>query len=72
MAIEVVGVAPLLQAHDMPTSVRFYRDLLGFEVVSTSPPLAEDYFHWRLLRLGAAETSGWPRRMPAGTRTSAC
>ncbi len=55
MAIEVVGVAPLLQVHDMPTSVRFYRDLLGFEVVSTSPQLAEDYFHWCLLRLGSAE-----------------
>jgi catechol 2,3-dioxygenase-like lactoylglutathione lyase family enzyme len=39
----------------MPTSVRFYRDLLGFELVNTSPPLGKDRFHWALLRLGGAE-----------------
>ena len=55
MAIEVRGVTPLLQVYDMPTSVRFYRDLLGFEVVTTSPPLGEDRFHWALLRFGGAE-----------------
>jgi glyoxylase I family protein len=55
MAIEVRGVAPLLEVYDMPRSVRFYRDVLGFEVVSTSPKLGEDRFHWALLRLGEAE-----------------
>jgi glyoxylase I family protein len=56
MAIEVRGVAPLLEVYDMPRSVRFYRDVLGFEVVSTSPKLGgEDRFHWALLRLGDAE-----------------
>ena len=55
MAINTSGVAPLLQVYDMPTSVRFYRDVLGFEVVSTSPVLGEDRFHWALLRLGDAE-----------------
>jgi len=55
MAIEVQGLAPLLQVYDMPRSVRFYRDRLGFEVVSTSPVLGEDRFHWALLRLGDAE-----------------
>jgi catechol 2,3-dioxygenase-like lactoylglutathione lyase family enzyme len=44
-----------LQVYDMPTSVRFYRDQLGFEIVSHSPVLCEDYFHWVLLRLGGAE-----------------
>jgi catechol 2,3-dioxygenase-like lactoylglutathione lyase family enzyme len=39
----------------MPTSVRFYRDVLGFEVVTTSPVLGQDRFHWALLRLGNAE-----------------
>ncbi len=41
----------------MPTAVRFYRDKLGFEVVSTSPQLGgdPDRFHWCLLRLGDAE-----------------
>jgi glyoxylase I family protein len=55
MALQVRDVAPLLFVYDMPTSVRFYRDLLGCEIVTTSPALGEDYFHWALLRLGAAE-----------------
>jgi len=56
MAIDVRGVAPLVGVYDMPTSVRFYRDLLGFTVVTTSPPLGgQDRFHWCLLRLGNAE-----------------
>lgn len=56
MAIEVHGVAPLLQVYDMPRSVQFYRDVLGFEVVATSPNLGgTDRFHWALLRLGDAE-----------------
>ncbi len=57
MAIDVRGVCPLLGVYDMPTSVRFYRDKLGFEVVTTSPVLGPDpdKFHWCLLRLGAAE-----------------
>ena len=55
MALDVRGLTPLLQVYDMPTSVRFYRDLLGFEVVTTSPMLGEDRFHWALLRLGDAE-----------------
>jgi len=55
MALDLHGVSPLLQVYDMPTSVRFYRDQLGFEIVSHSPVLCEDYFHWVLLRLGGAE-----------------
>ena len=55
MALQVQGVARLLFVYDMPTSVRFYRDMLGCEIVTTSPALGEDYFHWALLRLGAAE-----------------
>jgi glyoxylase I family protein len=55
MSLDVRGLAPLLQVYDMPTSVRFYRDMLGFEVVTTSPVLGEDRFHWALLRLGDAE-----------------
>lgn len=55
MALDIRGVAPLLSVYDMPTAVRFYRDKLGFEVVSTSPVMGEDYFHWCLLRLGEAE-----------------
>jgi glyoxylase I family protein len=52
MALDVYGLTPLLQVYDMPTSVRFYRDVLGFTIESTSPLLGEDRFHWALLRLG--------------------
>jgi glyoxylase I family protein len=54
MAIDVRGLAPLLQVFDMPTSVRFYRDVLGFELASTSHP-GEEHFDWALLRLNGAE-----------------
>ncbi len=54
MSIDVRGVCVLLQVFDMPTSVRFYRDVLGFEVVQTSPREG-DQFDWGLLRLGEAE-----------------
>lgn len=53
MSIEVQGVCALLQVFDMPTSVRFYRDVLGFEIVSTSPREG-DQFDWGLLRLNDA------------------
>jgi glyoxylase I family protein len=47
MPFELRGATTLLQVYDMPTSVRFYRDLLGFSIVNTSPPLGgEDRFHW--------------------------
>jgi len=56
MALEVRGLTPLLQVYDMPASVRFYRDILGFDLVTTSPQLGgEDRFHWCLLRHGGAE-----------------
>ena len=40
MAVEIRGMAPLFQVYDMPTSIAFYRDVLGFEVVTTSTPRA--------------------------------
>jgi len=55
MAIDVRGVCPLLQVYDMPTALKFYRDVLGFEIVSTSPELGPDKYHWVWLRLGGAE-----------------
>lgn len=56
MALDVRGLSPLLQVYDMPASIRFYRDALGFEIVSHSPGLGEaDRFHWALMRLGIAE-----------------
>jgi glyoxylase I family protein len=53
-AIEVRGVCALLQVFDMPTSIRFYRDVLGFAVVETSQGEGDD-FDWGLLRLNDAE-----------------
>src|SRR5688500_17844818 len=50
--IDIRGLAPLLGVFDMQRSVRFYRDVLGFELVSTS---AGDDFGWALLRRGGAE-----------------
>jgi glyoxylase I family protein len=59
MAIEIRGMAPLLQVFDMPTSIAFYRDKLGFEVATTSagpkPGNDHDRFGWALLRLNGAE-----------------
>jgi len=54
MAIEIRGLAPLFQVFDMPTSIAFYRDVLGFEVVGTSNP-GGDRFDWALLRLNGVE-----------------
>ncbi len=55
MAIDIQGMAPLLQVFDMRTSIAFYRDVLGFEVVANSPPRPEVLFHWALLRLNGVE-----------------
>jgi uncharacterized glyoxalase superfamily protein PhnB len=55
MVLDVRGLTPLLSVYDMPISVRFYRDVLGFEVAMSSPPNDEVMFHWCLLRLGGAE-----------------
>ena len=37
MALDTNGIAPLFQVYDMPEALAFYRDVLGFEVVSASP-----------------------------------
>lgn len=56
MAIDVRGLAPLLQVYDMPASIRFYRDKLGCKVKLTSQALGgEGRFHWVLLELGHSE-----------------
>jgi catechol 2,3-dioxygenase-like lactoylglutathione lyase family enzyme len=53
MGIKVESICTLLQVFDMPTSVAFYRDVLGFEVVKASQP--GDDFDWGLLKLGDTE-----------------
>lgn len=49
------GLCPLIQVFDMPTSLRFYRDLLGFTIHSSSPPRSPDDCDWAWLRLKDAE-----------------
>lgn len=38
MPINVTGMAPLIQVYDMPTSVAFYCDVLGFRLTMRSEP----------------------------------
>jgi len=52
-AMDIHGVAPLLQVFDMTTAIRFYRDVLGFKVWATSEP--GDDCNWAGLRLNGAE-----------------
>jgi uncharacterized glyoxalase superfamily protein PhnB len=49
MTLRIGGFATLLQVFDMPTSLAFYRDVLGFEVVSDVPP--DDRCDWAMLKL---------------------
>ena len=55
MTIDVRGVCALLQVFDMPASLRFYRDVLGFEVIETSHPGAGDRVDWCYMKLGKAD-----------------
>ena len=52
MAIEIRGLAPLIEVFDMPTSLAFYRDKLGFRVTSDSGK--GDESGWVMLELGGA------------------
>ena len=52
MKPDFFGVAPLLQVFDMPAAVRFYRDVLGFQLVNQSSE-GEDFDWCSLSRNGA-------------------
>ena len=54
MAIEIRGMAPLLQVFDMPTSLNFYCHTLSFEVVATDGKPAPNQ-DWVLLRWSGVE-----------------
>jgi glyoxylase I family protein len=54
MAIDVRGLAPLLQVFDMPASLKFYCDGLGFAIVANDGKPAP-HFDWVLLRLNGSE-----------------
>lgn len=53
MALRLEGAVTLLQVFDMPRSLAFYREVLGFEVVSSSGE--GDDVGWVWLRHGEAE-----------------
>lgn len=53
MTLRIGGFATLLQVFDMPTSLAFYRDVLGFEVVSDVPP--DDQCDWVMLKIHESE-----------------
>jgi catechol 2,3-dioxygenase-like lactoylglutathione lyase family enzyme len=55
MPVDMHGLCPLLQVYDMPTSVRFYRDLLGFEVLNSFPARSPDDCDWVWLKQGETE-----------------
>lgn len=45
-AFNINGIEPLLEVYDLPTSIAFYRDVLGFELI------AGDASWWCRLRSG--------------------
>ena len=53
MGLTIRGLCPLIQVFDMPSSLRFYRDVLGFAEVQTSGH--SDAAGWTWLRHGEAE-----------------
>lgn len=53
MAIKISGMTPLISVFDMPRSLAFYRDILGFEVISDSGN--GDDSSWVWLRLNDAD-----------------
>ncbi len=52
MAFDFKNAIPLLLVYDVPTSIAFYRDILGFEVLQTSTPFNDekDNYGWAMLR----------------------
>jgi uncharacterized glyoxalase superfamily protein PhnB len=53
MGLRIGGFATLLQVFDMPTSLAFYRDVLGCEVVSGIPD--DGRCDWAMLKLHGSE-----------------
>lgn len=53
MSITIKKMSPLLQVFDMPTTLKFYRDVLGFDVIQTSGEEGDEVW-WAMVRLGEA------------------
>lgn len=65
MAIEIRGMTPLIQVFNMRRALAFYRDILGFELVSDSGN--GDDSSWVWLRLNNSERT----RMDTGSASNA-
>ena len=47
MGIDIRGMTPLLEVFDMPTSIAFYRDVLGFNIHTTDgKPVPNNDWVW--------------------------
>ena len=56
MPPELRSLCPLIQVFDMPTSLAFYRDIVGMELVQMAPDHATgDNFDWVWLRRDGAD-----------------
>jgi len=55
MALDVHGMTPLLEVFDMATSLHFYCDVLGFQIVMTDSNTVAPNHNWVWLRLGGAD-----------------
>ncbi|HEY3929478.1 MAG TPA: VOC family protein [Candidatus Koribacter sp.] len=53
MGVDMRGLCPLIQVYDMPRSLRFYRDILGFEVMQRSQDSDECGWCWLRSKGGA-------------------
>ena len=53
MTLSIGGFATLIQVFDMPTSLAFYRDVMGFEVISDAPE--DGRCEWVWLKSGESE-----------------
>lgn len=53
VSYKIMGLAPLIQVFDMPLSLKFYRDLLGFKITASSGE--SDDVDWVLLKLNDTE-----------------
>ncbi len=55
MGIEIKGMTPLLQVFDMASSLKFYCDVLGFEVVQADNNSTAPDHNWVWLRLNGTD-----------------
>ena len=53
MPLQIRKMTPLIQVFNMPRAVTFYRDILGFEVITDSG--SGDHSSWIMLRLDECE-----------------